>query len=80
MILLWALAVAAFLVAGAAFLRVRRLSKRVERLMESYWDLRYELGQLQARLERQDPTQPDQPPVSPPGVSGAFIPVSSLKR
>ena len=38
--------------------KARRLAKRLERLTESYWELRYEHGQLRARVNRLDPEQP----------------------
>jgi hypothetical protein len=75
----WLLLGAVLMLAALAFERMRRLSKRLERLTESYWDLRYELGQLQSRVNRLEPEQPSAPAPPPPGTS-AFIPVSSLKR
>jgi hypothetical protein len=60
---------------------VRRLARRLERLTESYWELRYEYGQMRSRLNRLDPEQaaavPDVPQT--PGTT-AFVPLSSLKR
>ena len=75
------LTVAAFLMAVFAFARTRRVSKRLERLTESYWELRYEQGQLRARLTRLDPEQPPAPadPARQAGAT-AFVPLSSLKR
>jgi len=55
---LWLLTGAAFLAALGAFARVRRVSKRLERLSESYWELRYEHGQLRSRIARLEPAQP----------------------
>jgi hypothetical protein len=52
---LWLLTGAAFLAALGAFARVRRVSKRLERLSESYWELRYEHGQLRSRIARLEP-------------------------
>jgi len=78
-ILLWILTFLALVVALTTLGRARRLSKRVDRLTESYWDLRYQVGQLQARLNRLDAGEPDSPPPTP-GRADAFIPVSSLKR
>ena len=79
MTLHWFLVGAAFLVAAVALDRARRMSKRLERLTESYWELRYEMGQLQTRIGRLEPRQPE--PAAPP-VAGAtaFVPLSSLKR
>jgi len=82
--LLGLLAGAAVLVALAAFLKARRLAKRLERLTESYWELRYEHGQLRARVNRLDPDQPASPEPAPgpagPAGSTHFVPLSSLKR
>ena len=78
----WLTAGAALLIAGAALLRARRVSRRLERLTESYWELRYEHGQLRARVARLDPEPPAQAeadPATPPGAT-AFVPLSSLKR
>ena len=75
----WLLTGAAVLLAGVALLVARRQSKRLERLTESYWELRYEHGQLRAHVNRLDPPAPaakDEP--EPPPAN--FIPLSSLKR
>jgi hypothetical protein len=79
--LLWLLATAAVLLAVAAFAKARRLTRRLERLTESYWELRYEHGQLRARVSRLDPEQPPaaSEPAAQSGVT-AFVPLSSLKR
>jgi hypothetical protein len=76
--LLWLLTGAALALAGAAFFVARRQSKRLERLTESYWELRYEHGQLRARVNRIDPEQQTVPAAEPPASN--FIPLSSLKR
>ena len=81
MILLWLLTGAALLIAAAALLKVRRVSRRLERLTESYWELRYEHGQLRARVARVDPDQPAAAAADAPHPAGttAFVPLSSLK-
>ena len=79
MVLYWAVVGAVFLVAAVAVERARRLSRRLERLKESYWDLRYELGQLQARVTRLEGERSDQAPAPPPAANN-FVPLSSLKR
>ena len=80
--LLWLLAVAAVIGAVAALAKARRLARRLERLTESYWELRYEHGQLRARVNRLDPEPaggaPE--PQRPPAGTTAFVPLSSLKR
>jgi len=77
----WLLAGAAVIVALAAWAKARRLAKRLERLTESYWELRYEHGQLRARVNRLDPeTVPSGGDSAPAGAPGtAFVPLSSLK-
>jgi hypothetical protein len=72
---------AAVLVAVAALVRARRLTKRLDRLTESYWELRYEHGQLRARVNRLDPETPpaDRVPPAAPGGTTAFVPLSSLR-
>jgi len=74
----WLLTGAALLAAGAALVAARRQSKRLERLTESYWELRYDHGQLRARVNRLDPEQQAAAAPEPPATN--FIPLSSLKR
>jgi hypothetical protein len=75
----WLLTGAAVLTAGVALVIVRRQNKRLERLSESYWELRYEHGQLRAHVNRLDPgTHAAKPEAEPPASN--FIPLSSLKR
>jgi hypothetical protein len=79
----WLLTVAAMVVATLALVRARRATKRLERLTESYWELRYDHGQLRARVARLDPEAGATPaPTEPAQKAGgtAFVPLSSLKR
>jgi hypothetical protein len=76
----WVVIGAVFLVAAVAVERARRLSRRLERLKESYWDLRYEFGQLQARVTRLEAERSDQAPAAAPPAANNFVPLSSLKR
>jgi hypothetical protein len=79
----WLLTGAALILAAAGWVKARRLARRLERLAESYWELRYEHGQLQARVNRLDPedTQRSSTPVPDPRAGTvAFVPLSSLKR
>jgi len=78
----WLLIGAALLLALGAFLHARRVARRLERLTESYWELRYEYGQLRARVTRLEPAAADPEadlPTRPAGTT-AFVPLSSLKR
>jgi hypothetical protein len=77
----WLLTGAALLLAGTALVRARRLSKRLDRLTESYWELRYEHGQLRARVTRLDPEPtPVQDEAARQTGGTAFVPLSSLRR
>jgi hypothetical protein len=73
---LWLLSGAAFLVALGAFARVRRVSKRLERLSESYWELRYEHGQLRSRIARLEPAPGAYDPARP--VPGGYDPAQPV--
>ena len=77
----WLVTGVAVVTAVLALSRARRLAKRLERLTESYWELRYEHGQLKTRLNRLDPEAPAAAaePGRQAGVT-AFVPLSSLKR
>ena len=81
MIAQWLLVGAALLAALAALLRARRVARRLERLTESYWELRYEYGQLRARITRLETTaNGSEPEESTHQGATAFVPLSSLKR
>ena len=78
----WLSTGAALVFAVAAIARARQVSRRLDRLTESYWELRYEYGQLRARVGRLE-GQPEagaggERPPAP--ASTAFVPLSSLKK
>ena len=77
----WFLAGAGFAVALGTLAWARRLSARLERLSQDYWELRYEHGQLATRLGRLE-SPGDQPgPVDQKATAQtAFVPLSSLKK
>ena len=75
----------AVLVSLAALWRARAAMRRIERLSESYWELRYESGQLKSRVTRLEvetglraPAPDAQVQKSP--VAATFVPLSSLKK
>jgi hypothetical protein len=65
---------AALLIAVAALLRARRIGRRLDQVVESYWELRYEYGQLRAQIDRLQGKAPEEP-----GGPAAFIPLSRLR-
>ena len=81
------LACVSVLLAISALFRSRSLGKRAERLAESYWELRYEIGQLKVRLNRLETgagvrePEPDAEAAAPrPAATTTFVPLSSLKK
>jgi hypothetical protein len=66
----------AVVIAVAALARARLIGRRLDHLVESYWELRYEHGQLRAQLNQ---LQGKADPAPPPGTT-AFVPLSSIKR
>lgn len=75
----------AVVLALVAYGATRRLSRRLEQLTRSYWELRYEYGRMRAQLARLDPEQAAAA-ASEAGAAKAaetplaFVPLSSLKR
>ncbi len=69
--------------AAIALAWVRRVSRALEALKQSYWELRYEYTRLRSQLARLDPddtsaeTEPVAPPVTP---SVSFVPLSSIRK
>jgi hypothetical protein len=81
----WILAGSAILVALAALWRVQATRRRLDRLSESYWELRYESGQLKSRVTRLEVAtglrEPAPDPEDPKATAAAtFVPLSSLRK
>jgi hypothetical protein len=80
---LWCVAALGCVIAGVALMKAWLTAKRFNRLAESYWELRYEHGQLASRLGRLE-TQSGLDRGSPEQVAArtgaSFVPLSSLKR
>ncbi len=78
--------VIAVVVAVAAYLRARAAIKRLERMTESYWELRYETGQLKSRVTRLETIgglrEGDAEAEMPRSAASptTFVPLSSLKK
>jgi hypothetical protein len=76
---LWLLAGSGWLLALAALATARRVSRRLSRLSEQYWELKYEHGELKARVRAIAPTT-DEVEAARPAVQQTFVPLSSIKR
>jgi hypothetical protein len=78
---LWLLASTGWLLALAALFTARRLSRRQAQLHELYWQLKYEHGELKARVKAIAPTAEEQASEPAPAqVRESFVPLSSLKK
>jgi hypothetical protein len=68
---LW-LAFAALLIAITAFVHARRTARKLAMLEEQYWQLKFEHGELKAKVD------PAAPPAPQPRQT--FVPLTQLKR
>ena len=81
--LLWFLAAGGALAAVVALLVARSLRRRLDRLTDAYWELRYQYTVLRADMARLDPEasrEASQDQAQTPAPPGTFIPLSSLKK
>ena len=76
---LWGIAGVALLVALAALALARRVSRKLEALNQSYWELRYDYTRLRSQVSQLNPAEPEVEPGAPP-AAGTFIPLSSFKK
>lgn len=76
---LWLLAGSGWLLALAALATARRVSRRLARLSEQYWELKYEHGELKTRVKAIAPTAEEIATARPP-VQQTFVPLTSIKR
>jgi hypothetical protein len=74
--LLWLVAGFAALLALLAFGVARHLSRRLDKLSRSYWELQHHYRELSARLARLDPESQERSAEAPQ----AFVPLSAVKR
>jgi hypothetical protein len=73
MTMLWTVAVVALVVAGAAWVLARRNARQVAELTAMYWQLKFDHGELKARL-----APPSEAPAPQPKET--FVPLSQVKR
>ena len=65
----------------AALALARRLSRKLDALTQSYWELRYDYTRLRSQVARLDPEQQDiAPEPAAPAPSVSFIPLSSIRK
>ena len=68
---LWIVAIASLLTAVAAVAHSRRTARKLAQLTEMYWQLKFDHGELKARL---DPI-----PASTPEPKQTFVPLTRLR-
>jgi hypothetical protein len=70
------------LLALVALVWVRRVSRRLDTLKQSYWELRYEYTRLRSQVSRLDPETPPEPAAaaSPPDPAVSFVPLSAIRK
>lgn len=68
---LWAVAVAALVVALAALAHSRRTARQLAQVTQMYWQLKFDHGELKAKV---DPLAPVQP-----GPRQTFVPLTRLR-
>jgi len=69
---LWIVAGSALVVALAALAQARRTARQLAQVTEMYWQLKFDHGELKARV---DPPSPAAPP-----PRETFVPLSSIKK
>lgn len=67
----------ALALATAGWVVARRSARQLRDLTAMYWQLKFEHGELKARVDRASP-DPAAPPKTPPGTQ--FVPLTSVKR
>ena len=81
MILPWVLSGAALVTAVLAWARARRTAQRLDQLLQMYWELKYQHGELRRDLQQMNGQgQSSAPGPERPAPTDAFVPLASLKR
>lgn len=78
----WILAGVALLVALVSLAAARRLSRKLDALNQSYWELRYDYTRLRSQVARLDPEGQEPPPApeAPQPATVSFVPLSSIRK
>lgn len=69
---LWIAAVLALIVALAALLHSRRTARQLAEVTQMYWQLKFDHGELKAKVAPPEPTAPV--------PQQTFVPLSSIKK
>ena len=69
---LWIVAVSALVVAVAALVHARHTAQKLAHLTEMYWQLKFDHGELKAKVDPAVPAAPE--------PKQTFVPLTQLKR
>ncbi|MDP2055890.1 MAG: hypothetical protein Q8N52_06915 [Acidobacteriota bacterium] len=69
---LWIVAVVALAVAVVAYVQSRRTARQLAQITEMYWQLKFDHGELKAKVDPAAPVAPK--------PQETFIPLTQLKR
>ena len=69
---LWIVAVVALAVAVVAYVQSRRTARQLAQITEMYWQLKFDHGELKARVDPSAPVAPK--------PKETFVPLTQLKR
>ncbi len=78
MSLLWLLVVTGWMVALMAYLAARRTARRLAQLTDMYWELKYDHGELKARVKAL--AGDDTAPAAPESPVQGFVPLAEVKK
>lgn len=68
----WIVALVALVVAVVAFAQARRTARQLAQVTEMYWQLKFDHGELKAKLDPAAPVAPK--------PKETFVPLTQLKR
>ena len=68
---LWFVTIAALVIAMVAYVQARRTARQLAQMTELYWQLKFDHGELKAKVD------PSTPPV--PEVKQTFVPLTRLR-
>lgn len=69
---LWIVATSALLVAFGALLHARHTARQLAQMTELYWQLKFDHGELKAKVDPPTPVAP--------APKSTFVPLTQLKR
>jgi hypothetical protein len=69
---LWMVAILALVVAVAALAYARRIGRQLAQVTEMYWQLKFDHGELKAKVDPKAPVAPQ--------TIQTFVPLASMKK